>query len=465
MTEPRPRLILATCCLSLFLVSMDVTIVNVALPSIATDFHATMTDLQWSIDAYTVVIASFLMLAGSMADRLGRRRVFQTGLAVFSLGSLLCSLSPSLGALVGFRVVQAIGGAMLNPVAMSIIVNTFTEPRERARAIGTWGAVFGISMALGPLLGGVLVESVGWRAIFWVNVPVALAAIVLTAKFVPESRAPTTRRLDPVGQILLVVILGALTSALIEGPRAGWESPWIVGGFATAIAAIVALVVYEGRRAEPLVDIRFFRSWPFSAATVLAVISIAAFNGFLFLSSLYLQDTRGLPAARAGACMLPIAVALVIFAPMSGRLVGAGRARWALVGAGAALAVGGALLVGLAVDTPLVQLIGSYAVFGIGLGLVNTPITNAAVSGMPRAQAGFASALASTSRQVGASLGVAIAGTIASATAPSDPAFAAAIHPFVWIVVFSGIAVAVIGVVSTGARARATVRSVASLVG
>ncbi|HEV7557616.1 MAG TPA: MFS transporter, partial [Kofleriaceae bacterium] len=306
-SEPRRSLILATCCLSLFLVSMDVTIVNVALPSIATDLHATMTDLQWSIDAYTVVIASFLMLAGSTADRLGRRRVFQTGLAVFSLGSLLCSVSPNLGALVGFRVVQALGGAMLNPVAMSIIVNTFTDPRERARAIGVWGAVFGISMALGPLLGGLLVETVGWRSIFWINVPVALAAIALTAKFVPESRAATTRRVDPIGQILVVVLLGALTSALIEGPLAGWGSPLIVGGFAAAIAAIVAFVAYERRRAEPLVDIRFFRSWPFSAATVLAVIAFAAFNGFLFLSSLYLQDTRGLPAARAGACMLPIA--------------------------------------------------------------------------------------------------------------------------------------------------------------
>jgi MFS family permease len=210
MAEPRRSLILATCCLSLFLVSMDVTIVNVALPSIATDLHATMTALQRSIDAYTVVIASFLMLAGSMADRLGRRRVFQTGLAVFSLGSLLCSVSPNLGALVGFRVVQALGGAMLNPVAMSIIVNTFTDPRERARAIGVWGAVFGISMALGPLLGGLLVQTVGWRSIFWINVPVALTAIVLTAKFVPESRAATTRRVDPIGQILVVVLLGAL---------------------------------------------------------------------------------------------------------------------------------------------------------------------------------------------------------------------------------------------------------------
>jgi MFS family permease len=182
----RPRIILATCCLSLFMVSMDVTIVNVALPAIRRDLHTSVAGLQWSIDSYTVVVASFLMLAGSTADRLGRRSTFQAGIALFSLGSLLCSLAPTTLALVVFRMVQALGGAMLNPVAMSIIVNTFTDPKERARAIGVWGAVFGVSMALGPLVGGVLTQHVGWRAIFWINVPVGILAFVLTARFIPE---------------------------------------------------------------------------------------------------------------------------------------------------------------------------------------------------------------------------------------------------------------------------------------
>ena len=184
---------LAICCLSLFIVGLDSTIVNVALPSIATDLHSSVSGLQWVIDAYTLVLASLLMFAGSTADRVGRRRTFQAGLTVFTLGSLACSLAPGLGWLVAFRMLQAVGGSMLNPVAMSIITNTFADPAERARAIGVWGGVFGLSMALGPVAGGALVDSVGWRGIFWVNIPVGIAAIVLCALFVPESRAPTIR--------------------------------------------------------------------------------------------------------------------------------------------------------------------------------------------------------------------------------------------------------------------------------
>ena len=175
----RPALILAICCMSLFIVNMDATIVNVALPSIGADLHAPISGLQWTIDAYTVVLASLLILSGSTADRLGRRRTFQVGLFLFTLGSLLCSVAPGLGWLIAFRMIQAVGGSMLNPVAMSIITNTFTEPRERAKAIGVWGGVVGFSMAIGPVLGGVLVDGLGWRAIFWINVPVGIAAIVL----------------------------------------------------------------------------------------------------------------------------------------------------------------------------------------------------------------------------------------------------------------------------------------------
>src|SRR5947209_2280238 len=198
--RPRRMLVLAICCMSLLIVGLDNTIVNVALPSIRRDLGASVSSLQWTIDAYMLVLASFLMLAGSTADRIGRRRVFQIGLTLFSVGSLLCSISPSVQWLIAFRAMQAIGGSMLNPVAMSIITNTFTNPRERAQAIGVWGGVVGISMALGPVLGGALVEGIGWRSVFWVNVPVGLAAILLTARFVPESRAQHARRPDWVGQ-------------------------------------------------------------------------------------------------------------------------------------------------------------------------------------------------------------------------------------------------------------------------
>jgi len=461
--QPNPWATFATCCLSLFLVSLDVTAMNVAMPAIRADFHTSTSGLQWTIDAYTVVIASFLMLAGATADRLGRRRVFRIGLAVFSAGSFACSAAPNVGALVGFRIVQAIGGAMLNPVAMSIIVNTFTDAKVRARAIGMWGGVVGLSMALGPILGGLLVETVGWRAIFWINVPIGIAAIGLTRRYVPESRGEHPRPVDPIGQLLVVVALAAVTSSLIEGPHAGWRSPPIAGGFAIAAISVVALIAYERRRAHALIDLRFFHSLPFAIATVLAVLAFTTFNGGLFLSSLYLQEARGLAPASAGACLLPIAVALVVCSPLSGRLVAAGHARWAMVIAGIALATAAALLADVSIATPLAQVVAAFGIFGIGVGGINPPITNAAVSGMPRAQAGVASGLASTSRQVGSALGVAIAGTIAAAD-PRAPAFTRSTHPFWWLVIGSGLAIAVLGIVATGERAKRTVRAVASLV-
>src|SRR5438067_7865996 len=218
LSPPRRLLILGICCMSLLIVGLDTTIVNVALPSIRKDLHASVSGLQWTIDAYTLVLASLLMLAGSTADRIGRRRVFQTGLFVFSAGSLLCGLAPSLGTLVAARVIQAIGGSMLNPVAMSIVRNVFEDPRERAQAIGMWGAVFGLSMALGPVLGGALVDAFSWRAVFFVNLPIGLVAILLTARYVPESKAQRPRRVDPVGQALVIAALASLTYAIIEGP-------------------------------------------------------------------------------------------------------------------------------------------------------------------------------------------------------------------------------------------------------
>ncbi len=460
-----PSMVLATCCLSLFLVTMDVTIVNIALPSIRHDLRASVSGLQWSVDGYTVVVASFLMLAGSTADRLGRRRTFQAGLCLFSFGSLLCSLAPTTLALVLFRMVQALGGAMLNPVAMSIIVNTITDPKARARAIGVWGGVFGVSMAIGPVVGGVLTQTVGWRSIFWINLPIGLVAIALTARFVPESRAKTARRVDPVGQALVVVALASLTSGVIDGRRLGWSSPVILVSFGAAVGAVAALVVYESRRREPLVDLRFFRSAPFAAATLVAVIAFMSFSGFLFLNSLYLQEGRGLSPSAAGAYTLPTALALMVCSPLSGRLVGAGHARRALVAAGLAIAAGALLLTGLRVDTPVPRLIGAYVLLGVGLGMVNAPITNTAVSGMPIAQAGLAAALASTSRQVGASLGVALAGTIAGGglRAARSPTFAASTHAVWWLTVGYGVAIAAIGVASTGKWARATAARVAPL--
>src|SRR3954468_10021786 len=231
--------VLFVCCLSLFIVGLDVTVINVALPVLGQELHADVSGLQWTVDAYTVVVASLLLFAGSLADRLGRKRVFLAGLAVFTAGSLLCSLAPSAGALVAFRALQGVGASMLNPVAMSIIVNTFTDPRERAQAVGIWGAVFGLSLALGPVVGGTLVAAAGWGAVFLLHLPVGLAAIVLTLRFVPESRAPRPRRVDPVGQLCVIVLLAALTYGIIEEAA---------GAIVLAAAALVGVLWDEPRR-------------------------------------------------------------------------------------------------------------------------------------------------------------------------------------------------------------------------
>ena len=313
---------LAICCLSVFVVSLDNTIVNVALPSIRSDLGASVSQLQWTVDAYTVVLASLLVLAGSVADRIGRARVFSVGLVLFTLGSLLCSAAPSPSWLIAFRAVQALGGSMLNPVAMSIIRNTFTDERERAQAIGVWGGVVGLSMALGPLLGGGLIAAAGWPAIFWVNAPVGLLAVVLVQRFVPESRAERPRRVDPVGQVLVIVALGSLTYSIIESGSAGLGSAQTVAAGLAAIVALVAFVAYERRRADPLIDPRFFRSIPFSGAALTAIAAFTALGGFLFVTNLYLQGDRGLSAAHAGLYTLPMAVTAFVAAPLSGRLVG-----------------------------------------------------------------------------------------------------------------------------------------------
>ncbi|MGW4226646.1 MFS transporter [Streptomyces bauhiniae] len=457
LSHRRRMLVLSICCMSLLIVSLDNTALNVALPSMQRELHATTSGLQWTIDAYTLVLASLLMLAGSTADRIGRKRVFMAGLVIFTAGSLLCSLAPNLELLVVFRMVQAVGGSMLNPVAMSIITNTFTDPRERARAIGVWGAVVGISMAAGPLAGGLLVESVGWRSIFWVNLPVGLAALLLTLRFVPESRAPRPRRPDPVGQVLVIALFGSLTYAIIEAPDASLAQ--VLPFAAVAVAALLALLIYEPRRAEPLIDLRFFHSAPFSGATGIAVSAFAALGGFLFLSTLYLQNVRGLDALHAGLWMLPMAVPTLLCAPLSGRLVGSRGPRLPLLIAGAAMTVSGLLFALFEAETSNVTLFLGYVLFGIGFGFVNAPITNTAVSGMPRAQAGVAAAVASTSRQLGQTLGVAVIGAVLAAGIGSSPyrdTFVSAARPGWWILAACGAAVLILGLLTSGRWAHRT---------
>ncbi|WP_432832157.1 MFS transporter [Dactylosporangium sp. CA-092794] len=446
-SRSRRLLILGICCMSLLVVSLDNTIVNVALPAIGRDLHAPLSGLQWAIDAYTLVLASLLLMAGSTADRIGRRRTFQTGLIVFSAGSLLCGIAPSLGWLIAFRALQAVGGSMLNPVAMSIITNVFTDRRERAQAVGVWGGVVGVSLALGPVVGGLLVQTVGWRTIFWINVPIGIAAVVLAALFVPESRAPRPRRIDLPGQAIVLILVASGTFAIIEHqPIAG----------AVALVALVALLLVEPRRPEPLVDITLFRSPPFAGATSIAVLAFGALAGFLLLNTLYLQDVRGFSPLHAGLLTLPIAAITVVLSPLSGRLVGTRGPRPSLLTGGAGIGLSAVLLASLTPHTPLWVLLTAYVAFGIGFAMINPPITVTAVSGLPMAQAGVAAAFASTSRQFGLVLGIAVLGAVVNAglhgRAMAD-GFAPASHASWWIVAGCGAAILLVGTLTTGPRA------------
>jgi EmrB/QacA subfamily drug resistance transporter len=450
MGEARPvhrGLVLAVCCLSVCVTGIDLTIVNVALPSIAVDLHASVSDLQWSIDAYSLVLACLLLLSGSLADRFGRKRVFQIGLSLFSLSSLLCGLAPSVGWLIGFRAVQAVGGSMLNPVAMSIIVSVYTDRRERARAVGVWGSTIGITLAAGPVLGGVLVNALDWRSIFWVNVPVGVVAILLTRFFIPESKAGRARAHDPAGQLLIIVLFAAIIFATIEGPRRGWGSPLIAGLYALAVLAVAGLIAVESRRPEPVIDLRFFRNPPFSGANVIALAVSASLGGFLFLNTLYLQDVRHDSPLRAGLMIIPLAVGQGVAAQVSGRLVGSHGPRIPLVLGGGLLAAGAFLLVPITTGTANTYLLITYAVFGLGAGLVAPPVTTTAVSGLPRDQAGVAGALVASARQFGIAVGVAITGSIVTSTGAGFITAAQA----AWTVLGGcGVLASLLGIVTTG---------------
>jgi EmrB/QacA subfamily drug resistance transporter len=453
LTSARRYAVLAICCASLLISVMDISIVNMALPAIRDDLGASTAGLQWTVDAYTLVLASFLLLAGSTADRYGRKRMFRLGLTVFGLGSLLCSLAPSIEALIAARAVQAVGGTMLNPVAMAIVVTVFPERAERARAIGIFGATAGLSLVLGPILGGALVDGLGWRSIFWVNLPIVVLAVIFTSLYVPESRAAHGRRFDPIGQLLVVVLLGSVVSAIIE--KNGWSTPLIV---AAAVAAVL-LIAYERRRAEPLLELRLFRSVPFSSAVVIALFAYTGFGAFLFVTTLYLQSVRHLSALDAGLCLLPVGLLICVLSPLTGRIVGSRGPRLPLVVAGTALTLGALASLTIQASTPLINVLAVFLFFGVFLGTINPPIANSAVSGMPGSMAGLAGSIASVGRQTGVSLGVAIAGSIVGATATTDPRrFVRAEHLVWWPTIALGLVVLALALISTSRRAHLTVQ-------
>ena len=454
--------VLLICSMSLFIVGLDITAVNVALPSIGMQLDASLSWLQWTVSAYTLVMASLLLFSGSMADRLGRKRTLVIGLSVFSVASLLCSLAPTVELLVVFRVLQ--GDRRLDAQS-GRHVDHHQHLHRPARASSS-------GRCLGRRVRGFdgaradrrrrarLLRRLG--SIFLMNIPLGLAAIVLTVRSVPESKAPEPRRFDPVGQVLVFVLLASVTYGIIEAPNAGWTSPVILGAFGAAAIALLGLLRYEPRRKEPLIDLRFFRSIPFSSSIALSVAAFASFGGFLFLKTLYLQDVRGLAPLEAGLAIVPIALMSVILSPVSGRMVGRRGPRRPLLIAGIASFAACSMLADIGPETPFAWLIAAYVVFGIGFGFVNAPITNAAVSGMPREQAGVAAAIATTSRQFGQAIGVAIVGAIVASSAGVRAERAFVGHPSRVVGADDrGAIVLVLGLLATGRRATESARSTA----
>ena len=442
--------ILATCCLSALITGMDMTIANLAIPSIRDDLAATAAHTQWVIAIYALVVGSLQLLGGAAGDRFGRRRILQIGMAIFLLGSLLCSLAPIIDALIAARGVQAIGASMMTPVALAIIAQIFTGPAERAGAIGVWGAVFGASLAFGPVIGGALIDLLGWRSVFWINLPVGALAIVACAALVPESRSTTIRGIDPLGQALAASSLFGLVFVLIESPGRGWTHPWVVVIAAASVGAFVGFLRQESRHTDPFIDLRFFRSIPFSAAVLTALFVYVVWGAFLFMMSIYLQGWRGYPAAHAGLLLLPVGIAVLVFSPISGRLVGVIGSRPSLVAAGLLIAAMSTMLIFLTPMSPQWLLMTIFVAFGITFGMVTVPINYAAVTGMPQDRAGAAAGITSTSKQIGISVGVGLSGVLAAgALSPPMGDFTESADPL-WFFTFAlGLAIAGLGIAST----------------
>lgn len=415
--------VVAICASALFLVGLDTTIVTVGLPRIGAGLGVGSDRLAWVVDAYTVPFASLLITSGALADRFGRRKVFLTGLVVFGLSSLVGAAAPSLEALVAARIVQGVGASMLTPVALAIVVNVMSDPRERAQAIGIWGAMFGLSMVAGPVTGGALIAAFDWRAVFWVNGPIVLVAILLVRALVPESRAATSRRLDWPGQVLLMVALAIAVAVFIEGPRLGWSSPAAIAAYLAFLLTVVVFVWTESRRQEPLVDPGLFRSAGFTGAVVSAGAVFVAFSMTLLLTTLLLQDGMGWEPVAAGTATLPMAIGALVCAPVSGHLVGRTGPRIPLLTAGACLLLGGALLVSLTTTRSVPVLLVAYLLVGAGVGLSSPPITNTAVNSLPPERAGVAGGITSTARQIGTALGVALAGSLTATAHTLDQPF------------------------------------------
>ena len=414
MSHPSRWMALGVLCASLLAIVIDNTIVNVALPTLVRDLNADVSELQWVVDAYTLVFAGLLLLAGALGDRFGRRRTLLVGLAVFGAASGGAAYAGAVDGLIIARAVMGAGAAFIMPATLSLLTSVFTDPRERATAIGIWAATAGLGVALGPVVGGLLLDHFWWGSIFIVNVPLTALALIAGLRLLPESRDPVARRIDWTGAGLSGVGLVAFVWAIIEAPAKGWTSALVFGAAALAAVILTTFVVWQRRIDEPLLDVRLFENARFTAASTTIMVLFFALFGFLFLSTQYLQFALGYSPSAAGVRVLPYAAAMIVFAPLSSKLVAQfGTKR--VVTAGMLLFSTG-LTVAATVSTG-----GDYGRLGIallfmgtGMGLAGAPATESIMGALPPARANIGSAVNDTTRELGGALGVAVVGSILS---------------------------------------------------
>jgi len=403
---------LAAVAFGLFMIMLDNTVVNVALPSIERDLHVSIASLEWIVTAYALTFAALLVTGGKLADMFGRRRIFVVGIAVFTLSSLACGLAPSAGFLIGARAVQGIGAALMNPATLSIITATF-PPKERGQAIGIWAGVSALALAIGPLAGGLIVDNINWNWIFFINVPVGVAGIVASRIFITESRDTSHEQsIDLPGLLTSGLGLFALTYGLIEGNQHGWSSAEIVSLFVVAFVLLAGFVLIERRRRLPMFDLSLFRSGAFAGANFVALLVSLGMFGVFFYISLYLQNILGFSPTKAGAAFLPMTMLIILVAPIAGRASDRIGSRW-LMGTGMSI---------LGVSLLLYQRVGLHSDFwtllpamllgGVGMALTMSPMTAAAMGAVPVDKAGVGSGVLNSFRQVGGAMGIAVMGAI-----------------------------------------------------
>lgn len=452
---------LGAMCFALFMLMLDNTVVNVALPSIQKDLDASISGLEWTVNGYTLSIAVLLVTGGRLGDIFGRRRMFLTGIVIFALSSATAGFAPDATALVLSRVVQGVGAALMMPGTLSIIADAF-PPEERGKAMGTWAGVSALALAIGPVVGGFLTEHVSWRAIFYLNIPVAIAAVLATVFAVRESRDTSVGKdVDYPGVAVLTVGLTALVLSLVEGNAWGWGSPEIIALFGVAALALPLFVWVENRAKAPMVQFDLLSDRNFLGAVVVALIITFAMMGVFFFLALYMQDILGYTPLEAGVRFLPSTLMLVAVAPVAGRLADRFGPRWLIAGGLVLVSLSLFTFSGIAVDSSYLDLLPGFMLLGIGIALTMSPMTSAAMNAVPVQKAGIASGVLSMFRMVGGSLGIAVTGAIFQALSGSADAASVSDRDFVYalgvaMTVSAGLALvgALVGAVAIRAKRR-----------